>query len=159
MFCCPAEDFTDYDLYNDYFDTIFTSPPYFDVEKYSDEDTQSYKRYTTIDSWNKNFLHETLRLIIPTLKENGILAVNIADVYHESVKGYVDITNAMNDYIKSQGLKYEGCIGMEMTKRFNSAGAGKGVSDYYSEDLKEKAIKTEDMAFGEPIWIWRKVTK
>ena len=42
------------------------------------------------------------------------------DVYHESVKGYVDITNAMNDYIKSQGLKYEGCIGMEMTKRFNS---------------------------------------
>ena len=28
----------------------------------------------------------------------------------------------MNDYIKSQGLKYEGCIGMEMTKRFNSSG-------------------------------------
>ena len=159
MFCCPAEDFTDYDLYNDYFDTIFTSPPYFDVEKYSDEDTQSYKRYKTIDSWNKNFLHETLRLIIPTLKENGILAINIADVYHESVKGYVDITNAMNDYIKSQGLKYEGCIGMEMTKRFNSAGAGKAVSDYYSDNLKEKAVITEDMAFGEPIWIWRKVTK
>ena len=92
MFCCP-EDFTDYDLYNDYFDTIFTSPPYFDVEKYSDEDTQSYKRYKTIDSWNKNFLHETLRLIIPTLKENGILKI-CSDVYHESVKGYVDITNA-----------------------------------------------------------------
>ena len=133
----------DYKKYENYFDTIFTSPPYFDVEKYSDEDTQSYKRYKTIDSWNKNFLHETLRLIIPTLKENGILAINIADVYHESVKGYVDITNAMNDYIKSQGLKYEGCIGMEMTKRFNSA--GKGVSDYYSEDLKEKQIKTENM--------------
>ena len=31
----------------------------------------------------------------------------------------------MNDFIKSQGLKYRGCIGMEMTKRFNSAGAGK----------------------------------
>ena len=45
---------------------------------------------------------------------------------------------------------------MEMTKRFNSAGAGKGVSDYYSEDLKEKVIKTENMAFGEPIWIWKK---
>ena len=62
----------------------------------------------------------------------------------------------MNDFIKSQGLHYEGCIGMDMTKRFNSAGAGKGVSDYYSEDLKEKAIKTENMAFGEPIWIWKK---
>ena len=67
----------------------------------------------------------------------------------------MDITNAMNDFIKSQGLKYEGCIGMEMTKRFNYD-FSKGVSDYYSEDLKEKAIKTEDMAFGEPIWIWTK---
>ena len=28
----------------------------------------------------------------------------------------------MNDFIKSQGLKYDGCIGMEMTKRFNSGG-------------------------------------
>ena len=126
------------------------------MEKYSDEDTQSYKRYTTIDSWNQNFLHKTIGKLIPTLKKDGILSVNIADVYHESVKGYVDITNSMNDYIKSQGLKYEGCIGMEMTKRFNSAGAGKAVSDYYSDNLKEKAVITEDMAFGEPIWIWRK---
>ena len=61
----------------------------------------------------------------------------------------------MNDYIKSQGLKYEGCIGMEMTKRFNSA-KRKGVSDYYSEELKEKAKETENIAFGEPIWIWKK---
>ena len=155
LICSPAED-VDYKKYENYFDTIFTSPPYFDVEKYSDEDTQSYKRYTHIDSWNKDFLHKTIGKIIPTLKKDGVLAVNIADVYHESVKGYVDITNAMNDFIKSQGLVYEGCIGMEMTKRFNSAGAGKGVSDYYSEDLKEKAKKTENIAFGEPIWIWRK---
>ena len=84
---------------------IFTSPPYFDVEKYSDEDTQSYKRYTTIDSWNENFLHKTIGKLIPTLKNDGILAVNIADVYHESGKGYVAITNSMNDFIKSQGLK------------------------------------------------------
>ena len=155
LICSPAED-VDYSKYENYFDTIFTSPPYFDVEKYSDEDTQSYKRYTTIDSWNENFLHKTIGKLIPTLKKDGILAVNIADVYHESVKGYVDITNSMNDFIKSQGLKYEGCIGMEMTKRFNSAGAGKAVSDYYADNLKEKAKITENMAFGEPIWIWKK---
>jgi hypothetical protein len=155
LICSPAED-VDYSKYENYFDMIFTSPPYFDVEKYSDEDTQSYKRYTTIDSWNENFLHKTIGKLIPTLKKDGTLAINIADVYHESVKGYVDITNSMNDFIKSQGLKYEGCIGMEMTKRFNSAGAGKAVSDYYADNLKEKAKITENMAFGEPIWIWKK---
>ena len=48
----------------------------------------------------------------------------------------MDITNSMNDFIKSQGLKYEGCIGMEMTKRFNS-GRWKR-SDYYSDNLKQK---------------------
>ena len=156
MFCCPAEDFIDYDLYNDYFDTIFTSPPYFNVEKYSDEDTQSYIRYKDIDSWNKNFLHETLRLIIPTLKKGGILAVNIADVYNPKDKDYFDICNPMNDYIKSQGLEYYGCIGMEMTKRFNSGGAGNAKSEYFEEHLKEKTKDTKDVAFGEPIWIWRK---
>ena len=59
----------DYSKYENYFDTIFTSPPYFNVEKYSDEDTQSYIRYKDIDSWNKNFLHKTLGNIIPTLKK------------------------------------------------------------------------------------------
>ena len=59
--------------------------------------------------------------LILMLKSIVMKIVYLYDVYHESVKGYVDITNSMNDFIKSQGLHYEGCIGMEMTKRFNSA--------------------------------------
>ena len=71
--CSPAED-VDFTKYKEHFDTVFTSPPYFNVEKYSDEDTQSYIRYKDIDSWNKNFLHKTLGNIIPTLKKDGLLA-------------------------------------------------------------------------------------
>ena len=153
--CEPAED-VDYSKYENYFDTIFTSPPYFNVEKYSDEDTQSYIRYKDIDSWNKNFLHKTIEKIIPTLKKDGILAINIADVYDAKNKTYFDICNPMNDFIKSQGLEYYGCIGMEMTKRFNSGGAGNAKSEYFSEDLKDKTKETENIAFGEPIWIWKK---
>ena len=155
----PAED-VDYSEYENHFDTIFTSPPYFNVEKYSDEDTQSYLRYQDIDSWNKNFLHKALGKMIPTLKDGGILAINIADVYNPKSKNkeYYQICNPMNDFLKSKGLKYEGCIGMEMTKRFNSGGAGKAKSEYFSEDLKDNTKKTEqeNIAFGEPIWIWKK---
>ena len=155
LICEPAED-VDYSKYENYFDTIFTSPPYFNVEKYSDEDTQSYIRYKNIDSWNKDFLHSTLAKVIFTLKSDGILAINIADVYSAKDKDYFDICNPMNDFIKSQGLYYFGCIGMEMTKRFNSGGAGNAKSEYFKEYLKDKTKHTKNVAFGEPIWIWKK---
>ena len=151
----PAED-VDFTEYKEHFDTVFTSPPYFNTEKYSEHDTQSFRRYSEIDSWNKDFLHKALGNIIPAMKRGGILAVNIADVYCAKKKGYLDICNPMNDFIKSQGLKYRGCIGMEMTKRFNSAGAGKAASDYFSDEFQDKALETKNDAFGEPIWIWEK---
>ena len=151
----PAED-VDFTKYHNHFDTVFTSPPYFDVERYTHDDTQSWVRYKNIDSWNKNFLHKTLEKIIPTIKSGGILAVNIADVYNPKTKDYFDICNPMNDFIKSQGMLYRGCIGMEMTKRFNSGGAGNAKSEYFEEHLKEKTKDTKDVAFGEPIWVWEK---
>lgn len=153
--CSPAED-VDYSKYENYFDTIFTSPPYFDVERYSHEETQSWVRYKTIDEWNKNFLHKTLGKLVPTLKSNGILAVNIADVYSAKDKDYFEICNPMNEFLESQGLVYYGCIGMEMTKRFNSGGAGNAKSEYFDDHLKEQTENTKDIAFGEPIWIWKK---
>ena len=98
----------------------------------------------------------TLGKIIPTIKKDGILAINIADVFNAPINDYVEITNPMNDFIKSKGLEYLGCIGMEMTKRFNSGGAGNAKSEYFSEDLKEITEETKDVAFAEPIWIWKK---
>ena len=53
-------------------------------------------------------------------------------------QGYFDICNPMNDFIKSQGLEYRGCIGMEMTKRFNSGGAGNFKSEYFEKVFKRK---------------------
>jgi hypothetical protein len=150
-----AED-VDYSKYENFFDTIFTSPPYFNTEKYTEDDTQSWVRYKKIDDWNVKFLHTTLEKLIPTLKSEGILAVNIADVFNAPINDYVDITNPMNDFLQSKGLKYRGCIGMEMTKRFNSGGAGNAKSEYFSEDLKEITDETQNTAFGEPIWIWER---
>ena len=140
MICSPAED-VDYANYTNYFDTIFTSPPYFNTEKYSDEDTQSYIRYKEIEDWNKNFLHKTIFKIVPTLRKGGVLAINIADVFASKYNKFVDICNSMNNFIRIQGLEYQGCIGMEMTKRFNS-----------TADTEAN----KDKKFGEPIWVWKK---
>ena len=58
--CSPAEE-VDFTRYTDTFDTVFTSPPYFNVERYSYDDTQSWVKYKEIDEWNENFLQKTLK--------------------------------------------------------------------------------------------------
>lgn len=159
----PAEDL-DLSQYREYFDIVFSSPPYFNVERYSYDDTQSWVRYTNIDAWNKLFLHKTIENVWPTIKKGGYLAINIADVYANSKgdgKSYHEITNPMNDYISTlDGAVYEGCLGMEMAKRPGSAGAGsiiEGDEDRYTAEALAKAEEVKNKTFCEPIWIWRKL--
>jgi hypothetical protein len=160
MYDVPAEDF-DYSSYENQIDLIFTSPPYFNVEKYSTDDTQSWIRYKKIDAWNKHFLHTALGKMIPTLKSGGIMAINISDVYSSSggSREHLSIVNPMNDFLKSQGLEYMGAIGMEMSKRPNSGGAGMaretGMHNW-SDDMKESAEENKNVVFAEPIWLWKK---
>jgi 16S rRNA G966 N2-methylase RsmD len=161
--CSPAEDM-DYSEYTDYFDIVFSSPPYFNVERYSYDDTQSWIRYKNIDAWNKLFLHATIEKVWPTIRKGGYLAVNIADVYASSKgdgKGQQEITNPMNDFISTlEGAEYQGCLGMEMAKRPGSIGAGamiEGDEDRYSEEEKQKAIENAGKTFCEPVWVFRKV--
>lgn len=57
LICRPAEDIH---LNKDSFDTVFTSPPYFNIEKYCQEETQSFKRYRKFDNWLENFLFKAI---------------------------------------------------------------------------------------------------
>lgn len=157
----PAEDF-DYTPYTNTVDLIFTSPPYFSVERYSHDDTQSWVRYKEIDIWNKEFLHKALGKMIPTLKIGGKLVVNISDVYGTSGKerAYLSIVKPMCEFLTEQGLLYKGCIGMELAKRPNSGGAGKAKEtevNNWSEETLKSAEETKDIQFGEPCWIFEKI--
>jgi hypothetical protein len=132
------------------------------VERYSYDETQSWVRYKSIDAWNELFLHKVIHNLWGSIRSGGYLAVNIADVYAKSndrEKGYVEITNPMNDYIQSLGGVYEGCLGMEMAKRPGSAGAGMiidGDEERYSEEALAKAEEAKNKTFCEPVWVFRK---
>jgi hypothetical protein len=66
----------------------------------------------------------------------------------------------MNDFIKTLGAEYEGCLGMEMAKRPGSAGAAsiiEGDESRFSEEALAKAAEAGDKTFCEPIWIWKKL--
>ena len=134
----PAEDV---DLGDRMFDTVFTSPPYFKTERYCDEDTQSYKRYTELDTWINKFLFTVLKNSWDHLKNNGYLILNISD----RIKYKWQICDKMNDYISQfPQSSYCGCIGLKMPKRPGS----RMLSERNKEDV-----------FGEPIWIWHKGNK
>jgi len=60
-------------------DLCFTSPPYFDTEKYSDEETQSYKKYPSESEWTNGFLKDTVSNCFVGLKPGGKMLLNIAN--------------------------------------------------------------------------------
>ena len=157
----PAED-VDFTKYKNKFDTVFTSPPYFNVERYSYDDTQSWVKYKDITDWNEKFLQKTLKNLWCSVKSGGYLLVNISDVYTNSKwsseRGWLEICNPMNDFLSTfSDSEYQGCIGMEMAKRPNSGGAGTAKSEEYNEETLQKTEETKDKRFCEPIWVWRKI--
>jgi hypothetical protein len=157
--CEAAEDFY-FDGYEDTFDIIFTSPPYFNIERYGDDETQSWVRYKDIDSWNYQFLQKSLDNMLPTLKSGGKLCVNISDVNAKTKGGaqYLKICDPMNEFLDEyRDMEYIGCIGMEMAKRPNSGGAGTAKDNsQFKEKTLEMVEKNKDKRFCEPIWIWEK---
>ncbi len=106
--CSPAEDA---DLSDVKVDFIFTSPPYFDIERYSNEDTQSWKRYPNVNLWVDKFLLPTISKCWSCLEDGGRIAINIAD------KKGVDICTPMLKHLESLGAIYEGVIGYRMSER------------------------------------------
>jgi hypothetical protein len=76
---CGSEDMRP-NLQRSSVDCVLWSPPYFAQEMYSDEETQSYKRFPGKDEWLNQFMGTTLDNCAYCLKPGGILAVNIADV-------------------------------------------------------------------------------
>lgn len=60
-------------------DLCFTSPPYFDLEKYANEPTQSYLKFPEKNLWVEGFLRKTFENCYYGLKSGGHMAINIAD--------------------------------------------------------------------------------
>ena len=159
--CLPAEEF-DFSQYDNYFDLVFTSPPYFNVERYSYDDTQSWVRYKDIDDWNTEFLQKTLKNLWRSIKSGGYLLVNISDVNASSkgrkAKGWLPICDPMNDFLDTfKDSEYQGCIGYEMAKRPNCIGVGTAKVTEETNRKPEYILPEREGLFGEPIWIWKKI--
>ncbi len=67
------------ELVSNSYSLIFTSPPYFQTERYSDEPTQSYLRYPTYPEWRDKFLFVLIRESQRLFKSEGHVIFNVKD--------------------------------------------------------------------------------
>jgi len=104
----------DFQQYKGKLDMVFTSPPYFDREQYSEDEEQSFKAYPKYDDWRDNFLNPTLTNAFNSLRENRYLLWNIADIKIGKDK-YYPLEQDSIDVIESLGGTYQGKLKMLMT--------------------------------------------
>ena len=81
-----TEPFEQSNLYDETFDLIFTSPPYFDFETYISSDqtiskNQSIVNYPKFNDWMIHFLFRSLHKCWKQLILNGNMVIHLSDVY------------------------------------------------------------------------------
>jgi ParB-like nuclease domain len=124
-------------------DFAFTSPPYFRKEHYSDDDTQSWKRYPEPDAWREGFLVKMIRLTHDALKPGAHCAVNIGDVLVGGIRhplGEWTVAAA-----RRVGLEHVATLDFPMTRRFGSGDGG----------VFQRAGAKDEVA-TEPVFVFRR---
>ena len=101
-------------------DLCFTSPPYFDTEQYAEEETQSFKKFPSVDKWVDGFMRQTIKNCYIGLKDDGYMIINIANTgKHKNLEddtirvaqeeGFYlhDMNRLILSSISGKGVKYE----------------------------------------------------
>jgi len=119
----PAED-VDWSLYEDTFDLYFTSPPYFETEKYATgsdaEDDQSWSRYPDFISWRDKFFFHVTEQIWKTIKKDGYMMINIIEPASKGKRNA--LCDSMVEFCETlPECHYVGKLGMRMSGRPHTA--------------------------------------
>jgi len=111
IICSPSEEYQCENI-----DLAFSSPPYFNLEKYSDEPTQCMVKYTTMDDWFEGYVVPTMQNIHKGLNSDGVFATNIADYKSYGNKEYY-VVDRWIETAEKIGFKHTGTIKMMLNTR------------------------------------------
>ena len=129
MHCCPSEEFEPDD---GAYDAAFSSPPYFNLETYTDELTQCMNRYGDLSAWFEGYVVPTVKMIYRALATDGIYAVNIAD--YRNGKESFEIVDQWRTISQQIGFEHVETVDMILNVR-PGVGNGKLEKAYKSEGI------------------------
>lgn len=92
-------------------DMILTSPPYFDLEIYSHENTQSIQKTNTYREWADGFLRDIIKLGLEHLNPNGVSCWNVGKVKKN------DMNDDVIKYHDEFGYKQKEVLEVKSSKR------------------------------------------
>ena len=95
-------------------DMVFTSPPYFAKEAYSDDPTQSYKKFGQYQEWVNGFLRPTLETAVAWLASDRYLLWNIADA--KFGPDILPLEKDSCDILKELGMEYVTTLKMSLAQ-------------------------------------------
>ena len=104
---CPKEE---------YFDLVFTSPPYYKIEKYEGKD-QSWLKYKGFNKWLEDFLFIMITNAWDSLKAGGIMALNVSDCYADHKQNIICMPVIKYAESLLENCEVMGVIGYEIAKR------------------------------------------
>lgn len=117
------------------FKLVFTSPPHFNLEHYSDDPSQSDVEFSTVNLWLEGFLFPSIKRAVSALEVGGHLCIDLNDPPKKMI-GRQEFTVEMISKLTTwPELVYRGVIAY-----------GEG-----SETEEFKAVR--------PIWIWQKTSE
>jgi len=121
-------------------DLVFTSPPYFNREIYSEDKEQSAIKFNQYEDWLDGFLMPTLKTMYELLKPNRFCLINISDIKVGENQFHPLEQDTISLAIKN-GFQYIGKLGMVMTRM---VGLNPADGKNYWFDMKtKKTYKTE----------------
>lgn len=133
--CGPAEDI-DWPVQ---VDLIFSSPPYFNTERYAAEQgpeasaDQSWSRYLTIEAWQNGFLYPAVDRARAVLRPGGVLALNIADPTVGEQRN--EICDPLMDRLTGQGMLFAGVVAMAVKNRPSPDPEAEGAAKRFAEPV------------------------
>jgi hypothetical protein len=130
FYCCPSEKLDERhnfsEKYKDYFDLVFFSPPYYDLEMYSGGE-QSYESFTTYQEWLDGYWRPTVELCSKVLKPGAPFSFVIVEDYPGKDKKRIPI---------SEDMKRIACEYFEYDKKIHIAWGGFATAEKSAEKRK-----------------------
>lgn len=112
VICSPFEDWKP-DEFASQPNCMISSPPFFNLEIYSDESTQSSERYRTIQEWIENFLKPSLKKASSILAPDSPVVLHLSDIinFKDKSKSIIFVESVIQWCVQKLNWRFIGNYG------------------------------------------------